>query len=815
MKISLEWLKKYVDLSDVPAVEVEKILPVIGHEIETIEFQGMPPLKNVVVGQILTKGQHPNADRLTLCTVKISNHENQPPLQIVCGAKNHKEGDFVVVALEGSVLPGGFEIKKSKLRGVDSCGMMCSARELGMCGDHEGIIILQGSPKLGISVNDLFTDSDVVLDLELTSNRGDCLCHVGVARELAAYLSKELKVPSIKHPLKTEKQAGVDALIKGLHVEAKACPYYTTWSIKGVKVGESPEWLKKSLEKVGVNSVNNVVDATNYVMLEMGQPLHAFDAKKIKGHELIVRQAKTGETLNMLDGKTRKLRAEDMVIADKERALVLAGVMGSKEAEVDASTTDIVLESAYFNPDTVRRSARYHGLSTDSSHRFERDVDPSGVVAGALRAIDLIIDVAGGHAVAEGIEVGEPGAKGREIELTPDYVRSVCGFDVADDIIWETLERLQFTLKEKDKETWKVWVPSVRRDVDRPIDLVEEFVRIYGTDKIPLDRVRFRDVNREDDPKARFTQRVVRSMIGRSFQECINYTLRSEEHAQLFEVEHLDALAVANPLVSYQTHLRPSLLLGLVDNLKLNLWNSNDVRKLFEYGHVFRVNKNGISEVYSVAFVMLQNPSVRQWMKPVPNDFYTAKEIALNLIELAGLPKRACNLKPLSNHAFWQDGFTGTAGDIYEDDFNVTVGMLHSNIVKKWGLENIVWAGEIQFGPELFKENETMTSFVEVNEFASVSRDLAMVVDATLLINDVYSDVEAIAKKCVQGFYLEDLNLFDIYEGENLPVGKKGLAFELAFRAADKTLTDDEVNPVFQKIIAELEKTGRYTIRQG
>ena len=400
---------------------------------------GPPQLNNVVVGQVLEFEQHPDADRLRCC--KVSTGKEGEVHDIVCGAKNFVQGDHVMVALPGAVLPGNFKIKASKLRGQPSAGMMCSSKELQVGQDHDGIMILDQSIALGTPVNDLYTDGDTVLNLEITPNRVDVLSHIGVARELAAKFGLAVKYPEVK--ASTENASNGEPLISGVEVSSpEACPHYTTVSIKGVKVGPSPKWLKDAIEATGQRSINNVVDVTNYVLHETCQPLHAFDAAKIKGGKLVVRMASEGEKITTLDDVERKLNANMAVVADTERALVVAGVMGSVDAEVDDSTTDIVLEAAYFAPTSVRATARKLGLSSDSSYRFERGVDPKGVTYASLRAVDLILEVAGGTVDGNLIEEGAEPPTITEVALCPDRVRKFIGFDISDQEMQAVLESL-------------------------------------------------------------------------------------------------------------------------------------------------------------------------------------------------------------------------------------------------------------------------------------------------------------------------------------------------------------------------------------
>ncbi|MFA5257914.1 MAG: phenylalanine--tRNA ligase subunit beta, partial [Opitutales bacterium] len=533
MKLSLKWLNKYVDLGAKSVDEIARALVQIGFEVEGVDTKGMPLFENVVVGEVLSREPHPNADRLGVCRVDVG---DGLPRQIVCGASNYVVGDRVPVALPGATLPGGFKITQSKLRGVDSAGMMCSAKELGMGEDHHGLLILAQRPEVGTPINAVFPDSDTVFDIEVTPNRPDCLSYLGMAREMAAYFDLNLNYPDIVTEMELEKAV---SLIDELRVDVPdTCPHYRGYSIRGVKIAPSPEWLASALKAIGARPINNVVDVTNYVLMELGQPLHAFDAAKIRGGKIIVRNAAPGEKITTLDEKQRVLDPSMMVIADVERPLVVAGVMGSVDAEVDGATVDIFLESAYFAPVSIRRTARKLGLSTDSSYRFERGVDPKGAEFAAMRAIDLILEVAGGELAGMPQIAGEIMLMEREIVFTGDYMRKMLGFHVEDADIERVLTRLELEVSpftdSDDRAAFRVQVPSFRVDLDRPIDLVEEFLRIFGTDKIPSAPVLSNALVGGDDPMAVFSRRAGNALAARGYCECVNYPLRGAAETALW-----------------------------------------------------------------------------------------------------------------------------------------------------------------------------------------------------------------------------------------------------------------------------------------
>ena len=527
MKISYNWLKQYFK-SEVSSEAILEALPLIGFDVEETEVLGPPQMEQVVVGEVIEFEAHPNADRLRLCKVKTA--EGDDYHSIICGAKNFKAGDRVMVALPGAVLPGNFKIKKSKLRGIESQGMLCSAKELNIGQDHDGIMVLDASIALGTELNTLYSDTDIIFHLEVTPNRVDVLSHIGLARELVARFGGTVEAPKIQSELPIDDSLESNSVLQSLSVEATdVCPEYSAICIEGVQVGPSPDWLKQSLESVGLRSINNIVDITNYVLHETGQPLHAFDSAKVSGQSLTIRYAKEGEKVNTLDEKTHTLNDTMVVIADASKPVAIAGVMGSADAEVDASTQSIILESAYFNPSSVRKTARTLNLSTDSSYRFERGVDPQGVRYGIERACDLILELAGGTLIGKRVQIGSVDKALESIEFSPDAMRSFIGFSVEDTEVQSVFESLNFEVDTSSESAWQITPPTYRQDVSRPVDLYEEFIRIFGTDKIPAQGISANGINAIDHPIYQFNDSVGAYMTGKSFNEAFLYTLRNEE----------------------------------------------------------------------------------------------------------------------------------------------------------------------------------------------------------------------------------------------------------------------------------------------
>ncbi len=813
MKLSLNWLKRYVALTQDPA-EIERALTMIGFEVEGVERTGLADLPNVVVGEVAAREQHPNADRLSVCKVDVGGEEL---LNIVCGAKNFKVGDRVPVAVIGAELPGGFKIKRSKLRGVESEGMMCSARELGLGDDHEGLLILETRPAIGERINDVFPGGDVVFDLEVTPNRPDCLSHIGVARELAAYFNLELRYPEVKANTGGPFQTRLAPLVKQIRVKTPDnCLHYRGYSIRGVKVAPSPDWLQSLLRSVGLRPINNVVDVTNFVLLELGQPLHAFDASKIKGEEIIVRMARSDESITTLDGKERRLNESMMVIADTERPLVVAGVMGSIDAEVDDTTTDILLESAYFAPTTIRKTSRQLALSTDSSYRFERGVDPAGAEFAALRAIDLLLETAGGELCGPAIVEGAPPFSEREITLEADYVRRVLGFDITNEDLVSILERLELGVQSYQGESgleMRVSVPSHRLDLERPIDLVEECLRIYGTEKIPFAPVNSNALVAEDALIAQFVRRSAEHLAANGFCECVNYPMRPEgEVQQLFGEDLAKKLALANPLTADQSHLRPSILPGLLDTLRLNLARGTNPRALFETGRIFREVDGSIQELVSVAFV-LYGVDEAQWRVTATPDFYKASGVALDLLALAGVKATERELEAATGGTLWQEGHSAGLGGARRG-YEVRCGLLDMTMTQRADVDGPVYAGEVWITAELLERRSKRRSFAPMSSYPAATRDIALLVEESKTAGEIQSFLEKSSRKVLSGreFTLEGVELFDLYRGKGIPEGEKSLAFTISFRSHQRTLTDKEVNEAFVEIQETLTEAG-FTVR--
>ena len=799
MKISYQWLTDYTNL-DRPVEEIEEALTLIGFEVEGIETVGLPPLEKVVVGEVLSREQHPNADRLSVCSVKTG--EGGDPVGIVCGATNFQIGDRVPVALPGSVLPGGFKIKKSKLRGVASAGMMCSAKELNLGDDHSGLLILDGRPAVGTPINEVLPAGDTVFDIEVTPNRPDCLSVIGIARELAAWFREDLAYPEVRHDVSGADGGGHP--LEAVEVrDTSACPRYAAWGIRGVSVGESPEWMRRKLTAAGLRPVNNVVDCTNYVLLETGQPLHAFDAAKIRGGRLIVRPARADETIRTLDEKERRLSTGDLVIADAEGPLVIAGVMGSLDAEVDDSTTDLVLEVASFEATGIRATSRRLGLGTDSSHRFERGVDPTGIEYAAARCIDLILETSGGSVAGAPLVEGHIPGTITEIQVSPRQIVDRIGFEVSDDEIAEAWERLELTVFRTDDplEPWTVRVPSFRADLWRVADLTEEFLRMYGTHRIPEAGVGCETVSGLPESPVDTVSGAFRShLVANGFNEAFNYSLVPGDEVEFWQGSAAaDSLALENPLARDQSHLRPSLIGGLLDVVRYNRGRARKEFRFFECGRVFREEDGHVTELLSVAFVAAPSPEKTEWLAREPFDFHRARRLVEDLAELAGLDWRADRIRATGHSPAWTDRRAAVIEN--GSGWRAEWGALSRACLESHGIDDPVFAAELIVDPaKLTAPSIRRNVFSAPSAFPRSVKDIAVVAAKDLLAETVRARIADHARRGVADFAGEPVRIFDVYEGQGLPDGTKSIAVTVEYGSNERTLTDKEVGAAFEDL---------------
>ncbi len=818
MKISLNWLNQYLNLAGISTDELKRAITFLGFEVEGVVSTALPPLQHVVVGEIKTRDKHPNADKLSVCTVDVGAALGGVRT-IVCGAPNCDAGRKVPVALPGAVLPGDFKIKQSKIRGQQSDGMLCAADELGLGADHAGLLVLDAALAIGTPINDALPGGDTVFDIEITPNRPDVLSHMGIARELAAWFKKDLKFPAIK--FRHDTHGHRPDILADIRVESSEdCPLYIGIAVAGVKVGPSPSWMQDLLKAVGLRPINNLVDVGNYVMLELGQPLHVFDAKKIEGRKLVIRRANDGEKLTTLDNKERQLSGRMLVIADAAKPLVVAGIMGGADAGVDETTADIVLEAAYFRPQSVRWTGKRLGLASDSSYRFERGVDPHGTLEAAQRAIDLILETAGGTVVGPSFKIGGDRPWSREIKVTPAYIRARLGFAIPDAEMRDALKALNLAIVGESGTAagpeWTIDIPSYRGDLDRPIDLVEEVLRIYGTERVPVSpAVGPALVDADDAPLVVFNRTVSDYLVGQNFHEVVNYTLRSEKELKTWVSDaSAQELALANPFVEDQSHLRPTIIMGILESLRLNQSRGNSVARLFETGRVFMERDGTVQECASVGFIICHNEKDRAWLARPALDFYTVKKHVEILARAAGIDFAGQNLVPVEG-AFWgwQEGHSAAAG-LMEDGWTVRFGLLNLAMVRSLGIEGKVWCGVLAFLPEKLSAGTIRRRYQDFSLYPAALRDLALVVDSSRHAEAVRQQLLKVARVSTGApLTIESVEVFDVYQGQGLPEGKKSLAFSLSFRSAERTLTDDEVNVIFTKIQQGIVADGKISVR--
>lgn len=785
MLFSYNWLKEY--LSDIPpAHELAKALTMSGTEIESVTPVGST-LSNVVTAEVVTRDKHPNADRLSLCTVSTGSET----YSIVCGANNMKPGDRVVLALTGAELPGGIKIKRSKIRGVESQGMMCSEVELGLKDTSEGIMILPQETPLGADINTVLGLGDFMLEAGITPNRADLLSVRGLAREISAVTGARL---TDKATLVSEgdKDAGESATVS---IEDGApCSQYFGRVIEGVKVAPSPDIIRKRLEGHGIRSVNNVVDATNLILLETGQPLHAFDLDTIEGAALDVRFAGAGETIDTLDGKTRVLDADILVIADAKGPVAVAGVMGGCRTEVRETTTRILLEAAHFDPSSVRRASKRLGLSTDSSYRFERGVDPGSTASAIDAAASLITAIAGGS-VARGIlEVGAGAPAPGPIRFRPKRASDLLGVEISAQESASIFTRLGISVGTEGQGVLLATPPSYRSDLKEEIDLIEEVARIYGYERMETTFART-ELAPSNPGRHTSVKKVIReALVNAGFFEVVNYSFVS---ARLFAMasDNIDSgIRIKNPITEDQVLMRASLLPSLLENLKSNLLKKNEDVDIFEVAPVFLPGGKLPHESWRLSLLMHSGRYARSWNSPAEwVDFYDVKGVAEKLLDVLGV--KDVEFRPGSHRLM----HPGKSADIWAGGRVAgSLGALHPDISMDYGLKREVLLLEADI--DLLVESAGLGgSYKALPRFPETSRDIAFIVDEKHLYGEIISLIERLDEKLI-----ERVELFDVYCGNNIPAGKRSLAIRIVYRSFDRTLTAAEVDAIHAKAIEAL-----------
>jgi phenylalanyl-tRNA synthetase beta chain len=794
MQVSLNWLTTHIDLSSYTTAQLSDLLTFAGIEVEGIEEKGVSSDK-VVVAQIKEFVQHPNADRLSVCQVDDGSGELR---QIVCGAKNFKAGDKVPLALPGASLPGGFEIKEGKLRGVDSRGMMCSGKELGIGEDHGGLLILDASLQPGTRFNEI-VPADVLFDLEITPNRPDLLSHLGLARELAALTGLPLKGQrdhtqnqDPTHPA-TKEEVDIQA--------TDLCSLYQARIIRGVKVGPSPDWLKQRLESIGLRPINNIVDVTNYVLMEMGQPLHAFDLDKLNGG-IVVRQASAGETIKALDEADYMLEEHDLVIADQKQAVAIAGVMGGAFSGVTEGTTDILLEAAHFKPTHIRRTSRRLGIISDSSYRFERGVDAAQTLGAAALATKLILELAGGTEDGTARVAGAPPIEQQQVTLDEARAKSLLGIpDLSTTEMDSLLSRLGLT-----KQSGSTFaVPSYRSDLTRSVDLVEEISRVIGLDRVPENVAAVAVPSDVADRAYDLAMNLRQALAQRGFNEA--QTLRLISEAQLADsLTTADAMPVKSPLSEDHAVLRPSLVPGLLATAALNIRQGLDRLRFFEAGRVFLKLPNGQVREDERVGLLISGPVVASsWhgKSPAPADVYDLKGI---IESLPGASSAAAELKRLKDEGNFLLKCEWKAG-------NRVIGwiaQIHPRRARELDARHPIYVAELSLSA--LRQGSTTAKFEELPKFPPITRDVAMEAAADLPHAKVAAFFASVKEPL-----LNKTEVFDVFAdatGTRMAKDRKSLAYTLTYRSPEKTLETVEVDAVHQRVLAALEKALPVSIRR-
>lgn len=797
MLVSQDWLKEYVDFDYTPE-ELSLRLNNAGLEVESIAVQ---EVNNVQVGEVLSVEPHPNADRLVVCSVNTGR-----PLNIVCGATNMKAGDKVVVAEPGARLPNGLTVKKAKLRGVVSEGMMCSEKELGVGEDHSGILILPGDAPVGQNADSVLKLNDAVFDLYVTPNRSDCSSVVGVAREVAVMTGNPLKMPSCDV---TEEGDDINQLTSIEVLDPQGCPRYCARIVRDVTVGPSPLWLAERLLKAGLRPINNVVDATNYVLMELGHPLHAFDYDQLRENRIIVRRAVDGEEVVTLDGVARRLTSTVLVIADARRVVGLAGIMGAQNTEVTETTTNILLESAYFDPLITRRGARSLGLSTEASYRFERGADPDMAPRALDRAAQLIKELAGGKVARGLIDVYPRKMTTPFIQLRPKRVEKILGARVSTEEILRTLVSLGFSVEGED-ETLSVAVPSFRSDVYREIDLIEEIGRIHGYDQLPTTLPTFAPIPPNPLEASTLQERLTELLVSLGMTEVINFSFGSPEQVAKLNVGSESRLRhmvqIMNPWSEQQCAMRTSLVPAVLTNVSENIKRGNHDQWIFELDKVFfkREAHELPSEELSLVGTLAGQSQRGRWnIPPRKVTFFDAKGIVETLLEKSGISGynfSACESPTYCPRACAELKIGARSYGM--------VGRVDPKVLRNFDIKDDVFMFELDIEGLTPLVNEEIV-FKEFSRFPPSLRDIAVIVSQDIAADQITSTIRQLG-----GTVLSEVRLFDVYKGPQVPKAHKSMAYSLRFQAPDRTLTDQEVNSTLENILKELSERFKARLRE-
>ena len=813
MNISYKWLKEYVDF-DLTAQEVCDALTSTGLEVDALEeVQSIKGgLKGLYVGKVLTCEAHPNSDHLHVTTVDLGKGE---PSQIVCGAPNVAAGQKVIVADLGCVLYDGdkeFVIKKSKLRGVDSCGMICAEDEIGIGNDHSGIIVLPEDAVVGTPAAEYYhLESDWLIEVDITANRADGLSHWGVARDLYAWLLSNGHDTEMHRPDCSKfKVDNHDLPIEVVIENQEACKRYACVSITDCEVKESPDWLKNKLTTIGLRPINNIVDITNYIMMAYGQPLHCFDADMVKGHKIVVKTMPDGTPFQTLDGVEHKLSDRDLAICNAEEPMCIAGVFGGKGSGTYETTKNVVLESAYFHPTWIRKSARRHGLSTDASFRFERGIDPNGTIYALQQAAILCQELAGGKVSMEICDVYPKPMKNAVVELNYEYVTKLVGKNLTPNVIKFLCRALDMEIKFENEQGLELEIPAYRVDVTRPCDVVEDILRIYGYNnvEIPTQLKGSLVIKGEEDRKHKLANLVSEQLVGEGFNEILNNSLTKgayyEGHNSYLPE---NCVKIMNPLSTDLNVMRQTLLFGGLESIQHNANRKRQNLRFFEFGNVYTFTPEkenqedpmqAYKEQYHAALWVTGKRVEGSWAhQNEDSTFYELSAYVENILRRIGLKPGMTVRKKSENDIF-------SAGITIENRGGkklVEMGIITKKLQKQFGIDNPVYYAELNWTQlmKATKKNEVL--FTEISKFPAVSRDLALLVDK----NVEFAQIEQIARQTEKKI-LKKVELFDVYEGDKLPAGKKSYAVNFILQDEEKTMGDKQIDAIMQKLITNIKK---------
>jgi phenylalanyl-tRNA synthetase beta chain len=799
MKITYNWLKEFIDTGLSPE-ELQKKFYTLGIGVETFEPL-YADIQKVIIAKLLRVEKHPNADKLTLCEVDTGTEV----LSIVCGAKNHKAGDKVAVAVNGAILPGGFRISKVNIRGVDSNGMICSEKELGLADTSPGVIILPENAPIGKDFKEHYGLNDWLYDIEVMPNKPEYLGIIGIARVLGASLKINMKIPEIK--LFEESSVKTKELAKIIIQDKDLCPRYSARVISNVKVSPSPLWMQIRLRSVGIRAINNLVDATNYVLMETGHPLHAFDYGLIKDKTLVVRRAKESEEICTLDGIKRKLDKDMLVIADPEKPLALAGIMGGSVSEINDKTENVLLESAYFDAVSIRKTSKKLGLMTEASYRFERGADYDGLLYALNRTAQLINEFAGGKTAFGCIDEYPEKIKPFNITTRFKRVNKILGTSILAQEMLDIVEGLGFAINEKDAETFTVTVPSFRTDLSREIDMVEEIAVIYGYDKIPerFPTIRLQQINTLSSTEELIKQ----SLIGRGMNEVINYSFMNKNWFDKTGISadnkiKTESVVLMNHLIEDWNILRSTLLPNMLNNIALNaVSQSNRNLRLFELGKIFRKTEEKYREYTEAGIIVTGNTGDSSWLhKPTEADFFYLKGL---LEGLFGDLKINYALKEVKNDFF----DSGCSLEIVSKGARLgNIGELRKKILKSYDIKERVFYAELNL-PELEKHIIRKKDYNQLTKFPASKRDVSFIVASSRNAGDIKDFIDNLSIKI-----LEKVEIIDLFLGVNAEADKKSITYSLTYRDNAKTLTDEEVDEINNEITAKVINGFQAVIRK-